>query len=519
MKTVLLISSQAASSRVGASASAFALERLGIEVITLPTVLVGRHPGWGDPGLVEIDADGLSRMFLAVQAQGVLDKVDAVITGYFRSSRQVTAAAAMIDYTRAAKKDMLVVVDPVMGDEPDGLYVPDAVAEAIIRDLVPRADIITPNAWELAHISDQPVFDESSAVDAARATKCPMVVASSTPSAALCATLVIEKDEAWCVTTPCYKDAPRGTGDLLTALFTAHLLGGKTARVALETSVSSIDMVLADAQRLNTPELPLIASQDRLVSPRTGVSARPPLQSRRHARWVAGVDGCPDGWIAVMLDVTGQHAPVMRPLRSFWDVLITPERPEIVAVDMPIGFMDKAARGGRACERAARERLGPRKSSVFSAPCRRALYTTSYEAACAANAKSGEHAPKLSQQTFALFDKMREIDARITSQLQARIAEVHPELCFTLMRENEPCEHAKKIPEGEAERVEVLQKVGFDVDFLKTDTFTPLAAKRDDFLDACACAWSAQRVLFGAAEILPHEPARDANGLEMAIRG
>ncbi len=519
MKTVLLISSQAASSRVGASAAAFALERLGIEVITLPTVLVGRHPGWGDPGLVEIDADGLSRLFLAVQAQGVLDHVDAVITGYFRSSRQITAAAAMIDYTRKAKSDVLVVVDPVMGDEPDGLYVPDAVAEAVIRDLVPRADIITPNAWELAHISDQPVFDESSAVDAARNTGCPMVVASSTPSAALCATLTIEKDETWCVTTPSYNNAPRGTGDLLTALFTAHLLNGKSVRLALETSVSSIDMVLSEAQRLNTPELPLIATQDRLVSPRTGVSARPPLQSRRHARWVAGVDGCPDGWIAVMLDVTGQHAPVMRPLRSFWDVLITPERPEIVAVDMPIGFMDKAVRGGRSCERAARERLGARKSSVFSTPCRRALYTTSYDAACAANAKSADHAPKLSQQVYGLFDKMREIDARITAQLQSRIFETHPELCFTLIREGAPCEHSKKTQEGETERIDALKTVGFAADFLKTETFTPLAATRDDFVDACACAWSAQRILFNAAEVLPKEPARDANGLEMAIRG
>lgn len=519
MKTVLLISSQAASSRVGASVSTFALQRMGVEVITLPTVLMGRHPGWGDPGLVEIDADGLSRMFLAVQAQGVLDKIDAVITGYFRSSRQITAAAAMIDYVRAAKPDVMVVVDPVMGDEPDGLYVSDAVAEAIKRDLVPRADIITPNAWELAHISDRPVFDEGSAVEAARATKCPQVIASSTPSTALCATLAVSKDEAWCVTTSCYKNVPRGTGDLLTALFTAHLLNGSTIRAALETSVSSIDMVLSEAQRLESKELPLVATQERLVSPRTGVSARPPLQARRHARWVAGMDGCPGGWIAVMLDVTGQHSPIMRPLRGFWDVLLTPERPEIVAVDMPIGFLEKAVRGGRGCERAVRERLGPRKSSVFSSPSRRALYTTSYEAACAANAKSAEHAPKLSQQTFALFDKMREIDARITPDLQSRIFETHPELCFTLIREGEPCEHAKKTIEGEKERVEALQKIGFEAEFLAKETFTPLSAVRNDFLDACACAWTAQRILFGAAETLPKDPAKDANGLEMAIRG
>ncbi len=519
MKTVLLISSQAASSHIGASAATFALQRMGIEVITLPTVLLGRHPGWGDPGMVEIDADGLSRMFLAVQAQGVLDKIDAVITGYFCTSRQITAAAAMIDYVRAAKPDVKIIIDPVMGDEPDGLYVPDAVAQAISRDLLPRADIITPNTWELAHLSDRPVFDEGSAVEASRSIKCPLVIASSVPSAALCATLAVSKEEAWCVTTPCYKNIPKGTGDLLTALLTAHILNGKPVRNALENAISSIDMVLGEAQRLGATELPLVATQDRLVSPRTGVSARPPLQARRHARWVAGMDGCPGGWIAVMLDVTGQHAPVMRPLRGFWDVLLTPERPEIVAVDMPIGFLERAIKGGRGCERAVRERLGARKSSVFSSPSRRALYTTSYEAACTANAKSAEHAPKLSQQTFALFDKMREIDARITPGMQSRIFEAHPEYSFTLIREDQPCDNPKKTIEGERERVTALQKIGFEKEFLATETFTPLSAVRNDFLDACACAWTAQRILFGAATVLPKEPAHDSNGLEMAIRG
>lgn len=519
MKTVLLITSQAASSRVGASAISFTMERMGIEVITLPTVVVGRHPGWGDPGLVDIDADGLSRLFLAVQAQGVLNHVDAVITGYFCSSRQITAAAAIIDYTRRANPDVLVVVDPVMGDEPDGLYVPDAVAEALIRDLVPRADVITPNAWELAHITERPVFDEGSAVDAARQTNCPLVIASSTPSGEKMATLAVQKDEAWCVTTPTYKNVPRGTGDLLCALFTAHRLNAKPVSVALENTISSVDMILSEAQRISAVELPLVAAQERLVIPRTGVTARPPNRVRRFSRWVAGVDGCPGGWIAVMLDVTGQHQPIMRPLRSVWDVLTTPERPEIVAVDMPIGFLEQAVRGGRACEQAARERLGARKASVFSAPCRRALYTTSYDAACAANAKSAEGAPKLSQQVYGLFDKMREIDARITSELQTRLFEVHPELSFTLIGEGSPCTHSKKTKEGLAERQAALQKIGFDEVFLQTNTFTPLAASRDDFLDACACAWTAQRILFGAAEVFPEKPERDVNGVEMAIRG
>ncbi len=520
MKTVLLISSQAASSRIGASASAFAFERLGIEVITLPTVIVGRHPGWGDPGLVEIDADGLSRLFLAVQAQGVLEHIDAVVTGYFHTSRQVTAAAAMIDYVRKAKPDAKIIVDPVMGDEPEGLYVREAVADAIARTLLPRADIITPNAWELAWLADHPVFDEASAASAARHVGCDLTLVSSIRSDTNCTTMAVTKSDAWCVSVPCYKDVPKGTGDLLMALFSAHLLNGLPINVALENAVSSVDAVIGEAARMGVSELPLVATQDRLANPRTGVTARPPLQSRKPGRWVAGLDGCPGGWIAVLLDVAGQHAPRLMMLRSFWDVLNVPERPQIVAVDMPIGFAEVARPGGRACDAAARERLGARKSSVFSAPCRRALYTTSYENACNANAQSGENAPKISKQVFGIFDKMREIDARITPDMQSRIFEVHPELSFALLRDNVPCEYPKKTDAGRAERLQALEKAGFDKEFLQATRFTPFSdARPDDFLDACASAWSAQRILLGASETLPKKPERDANGLEMAIRG
>ena len=519
MKTVLLISSQVASSCVGASAGAFALQRMGVEVITLPTVLLGRHPGWGDPGLVEIDADGLTRLFRAVQAQGLLERIDAVITGYFRSSLQVRAAAAMIDDVRKVRPDALVVVDPVMGDEPDGLYVAGAVAEAIKRELVPCADIITPNAWELAHLAGKDVSDEASAIGAARATGAPLVLVSSVPGGAQIATLAVEAEQTWAVSTPRYKTVPKGTGDVLTALFSAHILKDRPVRTALQDAVSSVASILAEARRLHAVELPLVAAQDYLVNPHPGMNIRRPLLARHPARWVAGIDGCRDGWIAVMLDVTGQNAPRMRPLHGFWEVLQTPERPQIVAVDMPVGFADGAVAGGRQCERQIRKVLGPRRSSVFSAPCRRALYCTSYDSACAANAASSTAAIKLSRQVFAIFDKMREIDARITPPMQSQIFEAHPELSFTLMRAGRPCEHSKKSRAGAEERLQALLDTHFDADFLATKNFSPLHVGRDDFLDACACAWTAQRILLGAAQVFPGQTEHDNNGLEMAIHG
>jgi predicted RNase H-like nuclease len=233
---------------------------------------------------------------------------------------------------------------------------------------------------------------------------------------------------------------------------------------------------------------------------------------------VAGIDGCPGGWIAVLLDVTGQKPPMVQPLLGFWDILRSHEQASMIAVDMPIGFPDQAKPGGRKCEQAARKQLGARSSSVFSAPCRGALIKSRYEDASNTNAKSAEGAPKLTRQSFGLFPKMREIDARITPEQQERIFETHPELAFTIMRNGTPCIHSKKTPEGDVERRAELRSIGFSDDFLNQVLPTNVKATRDDLLDACACAWVAQRALLGAAIALPDQPETDDHGLQMMIR-
>jgi predicted RNase H-like nuclease len=108
------------------------------------------------------------------------------------------------------------------------------------------------------------------------------------------------------------------------------------------------------------------------------------------AYWVAGVDGCPGGWIVVLASMSaGTHQPVQMSsslCMTFEEVLALPERPLSIAVDMPIGLLERAAPGGRACDREARALLGrPRASSVFSPPTRKALVARRYEEVAALN--------------------------------------------------------------------------------------------------------------------------------------
>ena len=95
---------------------------------------------------------------------------------------------------------------------------------------------------------------------------------------------------------------------------------------------------------------------------------------------VAGIDGTRHGWIAAFWSGKGSLIEC-RPLSAIAEIETWPERPEVVAIDIPIGFPDAASRGGRSCETEVRRAIGPRRSSVFSSPSRQSLTATSYEAA------------------------------------------------------------------------------------------------------------------------------------------
>jgi pyridoxine kinase len=269
MSHVLILSSFVAASRVGGGAQALALARLGIEPVLVPTVLLGRHPGWGAPGGGPVEAETMQAMLDAIAAQGVFAQADAVICGYFARPEQVTVAARALDIVRAANPTARLVVDPIMGDAGKGLYVNLAVAEAIADELVPRADLITPNAWELSRLSNVPVFDAKSAVQAARAMGRP-VLATSVEVSREIGVAYADANEAHLAIHARQASAPNGSGDLLTALFTAGLIDLLSPREALAAAVGGVAEAVAAAQ--GQGELPVTALPAALArSPRVRI--------------------------------------------------------------------------------------------------------------------------------------------------------------------------------------------------------------------------------------------------------
>ena len=237
--------------------------------------------------------------------------------------------------------------------------------------------------------------------------------------------------------------------------------------------------------------------------------------------WLAGVDGCPAGWIVAFVRPDGGETRI-RIVERFADVPAAPERPAIIAVDVPIGLPEQAGYGGRAAENAVRPLLGGRQSSVFSVPSRAAIQAEAYRDACRTALATSDPPRAVSKQLFMIAPKIREVDAvlRADPALARRVFEVHPEVAFWRLNGGRALAEPKKVKgrcyePGLALRRQLLVAAGFPGDAVQAPP--PKGAGPDDLLDAFACAAVARRVHSGLAKPFPDPPPRDSFGLPMAI--
>lgn len=235
--------------------------------------------------------------------------------------------------------------------------------------------------------------------------------------------------------------------------------------------------------------------------------------------WVAGVDGCRAGWVVVWhpLDAK-QHARVAI-FSTFSDVLAIPEKPEVIAIDIPIGLPDMTGPGGRSCDAAVRKFLGVRAASLFSVPSRSAVYSDDYGAACAEASRTSHPPRKISKQAFNLFPKMREVDALMTPDIQRRVVECHPEFVFWRLNDSRALEHSKKSYEGAQSRRALLVRAGYPSAVFDRVSLRKKDACDDDVIDAFAAASVACDILRGKAQRVPVCPEIDRKGLKMEIWG
>ncbi len=234
-------------------------------------------------------------------------------------------------------------------------------------------------------------------------------------------------------------------------------------------------------------------------------------------RRFAGVDGCRAGWVAVVR-VPGSP-PEFLVEGTFAALAALLSGCTAVAVDMPIGLLEAARRGGRTCDAAARALLGPlRARSVFSPPIRPALAARSFRHALAIQRASSPDAVGISVQSWCIAGKIHELDCFVTPAHQAWIHEGHPEVAFARLA-GEPMRFRKRRPEGREQRLALLEAHGWGAHARTIANWRARDVAGDDVLDAAVLALTAQAIGRGTAFHLPADPPRDGRGLRMEIRG
>jgi len=236
-----------------------------------------------------------------------------------------------------------------------------------------------------------------------------------------------------------------------------------------------------------------------------------------------GVDGCKNGWATVALKDGEVSRAILSVESSFLDLIRRYQEESIVVIDIPIGLPEKICGSGRRAEQATREGFRKRcakgaqsrASSCFSMPSRSAVYQTELSDAKISALATSEPPRSISQQTFNILPKVREVDKVLADIGDRNVYESHPELAFSVLGDGFTMRHRKKSLGGQHERKSVLLANGFSEVFLSR--MRPKGVALDDLYDACAMALIALRIADGSAKPFPIDFQRDARGLRVAI--
>jgi pyridoxine kinase len=271
---ILSIQSSVAYGHVGNSAAVFPLQRLGHEVWPVLTVHFSNHTGygaWRGPLLAPAD---VADVIAGIGERGVLGQADAVLSGYQGDPAMGQVILDAVATVKAANPDAVYCCDPVMGDVGRGMFVKPGIPEFLREVVVPAADIITPNHFELDYLAGTTttsIEEVLAAVDVVRERGPRDVLVTSvlhTGSAADTLDVVAVSDAgAWAVTTPLLPITPNGCGDVTAALYLAHLRTTGSPELALGRTTSSVFGVLEATLAAGTREIQLVAAQDAIADP------------------------------------------------------------------------------------------------------------------------------------------------------------------------------------------------------------------------------------------------------------
>jgi pyridoxine kinase len=242
---VLSIQSRVVYGHVGNSAATPALASLGIETWPIDTVTLSSHLGYPEARGSHHHPKPLAALLEGLSSIGAYEECDATLSGYLGESANAAVVVDAVARVRRANRNAIYVLDPVLGERGQGLYVEESVARATRSMLLPIADVIVPNQFELGWLAERPVdaIEDVLAVarglvaKARREGRALSVVVTGVESdrGTRLNNLLIDGEGAWRCSIERRAMNAHGTGDY----FAARLLGRRLLGASMSEAVAA----------------------------------------------------------------------------------------------------------------------------------------------------------------------------------------------------------------------------------------------------------------------------------------
>lgn len=261
---IISIQSQVVMGHVGNSAAVFPMLAAGLDVAPVPTVIFSNTPDYPSLRGRAMPADFFADLLTGVWERGLPERAAYIVTGYIGSVEIAMQTAEFIRRAKATNPNLIYLCDPVMGDEAPGLYVPEAIADVLKHALLPQADIASPNPFEIAYLTGQPIteladlpraFADLRMAPGAQLIATGCQLRETAPD--MLETVILGPDGVSRHPTPRLAVSMAGTGDLFLGLITAALGRGHKLTQAVDFAQIQTSRALARAARLGTKEVVL----------------------------------------------------------------------------------------------------------------------------------------------------------------------------------------------------------------------------------------------------------------------
>ena len=240
------------------------LSNMKVQVCPVPTAILSTHTG-GFEGYSFIDLTDYMQEHIAHWKRLDLE-FDCIYSGFLGSPKQIEIVADFIDYF--GKKSKFIVVDPVMGDNGKLYSTMDNEMEVGMRNLIKKADIITPNFTEVMYLLGKE-YDKNIDIEKVKeylkdlsnmgpkiviATSVPEIEENKMDKKTSVVAYDRENDVFWRVSCRYIPASYPGTGDAYTSVVIGSLLQGDSLPMAIERGVQFITQCIMASYGFKYPK-------------------------------------------------------------------------------------------------------------------------------------------------------------------------------------------------------------------------------------------------------------------------